>query len=353
KRGAAGGELRAPDVDRQIVTGRPPGSDRRAAGDGEAGAKVIALVADIGAADMPVIPPVEALDHPTGEGHGDLLVALADGRRLKLRHPLLKIRAAIAAKISGSRRRRLECEPANHQAECGCDGDAAGCFCQSPKHIHPPNCWIRVSSLMYLRFGIEEIGDWALGAVFRRLVTFPPRGISSPARRQKRASLPSRGRMELVAELRQQTDSLFNQRQKKAAPRGAASDGYAFRVLALEEDDAADLEQIPTIEALAYMVLVEAEVASGKVLGSRNADQVEIDVLVLPPRVDMHGRRVDLLHHAKAPALHFRARDKDVRSFREAGIGSTERVAEVIDVGPEGAIESVAQPTGSRIELVI
>src|SRR5689334_16767009 len=106
KRGAAGGELRAPDVDRQIVTGRPAGSDRRRTRDGKAGAKVVALVADIGAADLAVVPPVEALDNPTRQGHGDLLVALADCRRLELRHPLLEIRAAIAAKISGSRRRR-------------------------------------------------------------------------------------------------------------------------------------------------------------------------------------------------------------------------------------------------------
>jgi hypothetical protein len=38
--------------------------------------------------------------------------------------------------------------------------------------------------------------------------------------------------MEFVAALRQQTASLFNQRQKEAAPKGAASDGYAFRMLA-------------------------------------------------------------------------------------------------------------------------
>ena len=35
-----------PSVDGQIVTGRPAGRDRRAAGDGEAGAKVVILVAD-------------------------------------------------------------------------------------------------------------------------------------------------------------------------------------------------------------------------------------------------------------------------------------------------------------------
>ena len=39
--------------------------------------------------------------------------------------------------------------------------------------------------------------------------------------------------------------------------------------------------------------------------GFGDARQVEIDFLVLPPRVDMHGGCVDLLHHAKAPALHF------------------------------------------------
>ena len=37
---------------------------------------------------------------------------------------------------------------------------------------------------------------------------------------------------------------------------------------------------------------------------------------MLPPRVDMHGGQVDLLHHAKAPALHFRACDKDVHGMR-------------------------------------
>jgi hypothetical protein len=110
-----------------------------------------------------------------------------------------------------------------------------------------------------------------------------------PGAPKKRAALPIKGGWEFVAALRQQTDSL-NQRQKEAAPKRGGFRWICVPGVGLEEDDAADLEQIPTIEALAYMVLVEGEVASGKVLGCRNADQVEIDVLVLPPRVDMHGR---------------------------------------------------------------
>ena len=46
-------ELRAPVVDGDIVTGRPAGRDRRRAGDGEAGAKVVVLVTD----DEAVVSP--------------------------------------------------------------------------------------------------------------------------------------------------------------------------------------------------------------------------------------------------------------------------------------------------------
>ena len=48
-----------------------------------------------------VIPPRPELDHPTGQGHRDLLVALADGRCLELRYPLLEIRAAVTTEIRG------------------------------------------------------------------------------------------------------------------------------------------------------------------------------------------------------------------------------------------------------------
>ena len=110
--------------------------------------------------------------------------------------------------------------------------------------------------------------------------------------------------MEFVAALRQQTDSL-NQRQKEAAPKGGGFRWICVLGVGLEEDDAADLEQIPIIEALAYVLLAEGGAAIVKDSGFGDARQVEIDLLVLPPRVDMHGRCVDLLHHAKAPALHF------------------------------------------------
>ena len=38
-----------------------------------------------------------------------------------------------------------------------------------------------------------------------------------------------------------------------------------------------------------------------------NALKIDIELLVLPTQPEMHGGRVDLLHHAKAPTLHFRA----------------------------------------------
>src|SRR5262245_10561235 len=129
-------EISALSEDGDVEASGPSGRDLGASGNGEASSNVIGLISDGKRVLVPIIPPVHGLDDPTGERHRHLLVALADGRRFELGHPLLKIRAAIAAEVSRLRGGRLECEPAKRQAKCGCDGDAAGCFCQSPKHVH-------------------------------------------------------------------------------------------------------------------------------------------------------------------------------------------------------------------------
>ena len=177
-------------------------------------------------------------------------------------------------------------------------------FLSVPQTYPSPQLLDRVSSLVYPCFGIEEIGDWALGAVFRRLVTFPPRafpfgdgfpildlpscmplswgvrrrddsgGLSCssseavahrrcfppPGAPKKRASLPSRGGW---SSLRRSGSKLItlNQRQKEAAPKGGGFRWICVLGVGLEEDDAADLEQIPIVEALAYVLLAEGDAA--------------------------------------------------------------------------------------------
>src|SRR3990172_5490972 len=93
----ADAEGRAGRSDGQIEAGGPSGCDRCATGNGETASQVVVLVANDEAGFMPVVPNVHGLDDPTRKGHRDLLVALADGRRFKLGHPLLEIRAAITA----------------------------------------------------------------------------------------------------------------------------------------------------------------------------------------------------------------------------------------------------------------
>src|SRR5262245_17081107 len=112
-------EISALNEDGDVEASRPAGCDLGASRDREATSNVIGLISDGKRVLVPIIPPVHGLDDPTGERHRHLLVALADGRRFELGHPLLKIRAAIAAEVSRLRGGRLECEPAKRQAKCG------------------------------------------------------------------------------------------------------------------------------------------------------------------------------------------------------------------------------------------
>ena len=159
---------------------------------------------------------------------------------------------------------------------------------------------------MYLCFGIKEIGDWALGAVFRLLVIFSPRGISFqwlpdfwiclsaypsrgevqrrlatagglscpsseagahrryhplPARRKSAPPSPLKGD---GSSLRRSGNKLihFQPKTKRSRPEGGGFRWICVPGVGLEEDDAADLEQIPIIEALAYVLLVEVVLPS-------------------------------------------------------------------------------------------
>src|SRR4029079_2052866 len=129
-------EGRTGRLDAHRVTARPAGADSRAAGDLEVARQRRALVTDVDVALFTIVPEVDRLGHPTGEGHRDLLVALADGRCFQFRHPLLEIRAAVAPEVCSFGRIGAHGETAKRHAKCSCDGDAAGCFCQSPKHVH-------------------------------------------------------------------------------------------------------------------------------------------------------------------------------------------------------------------------
>ena len=82
-------------------------------------------------------------------------------------------------------------------------------------------------------------------------------------------------------------------RKKEAAPRGGGFRKVVL-VFGLEEDHATDLEQIPIVEVLVKV-------------GTSAVAQINTEVKMLPPCVDVHGCGVDLLDHAHAPALHFRA----------------------------------------------
>jgi len=61
----ADAEGRAWRGDRDVKAAGPARRDRRAAGDGESGRKVVILVADDEAAFMPIVPHVHTLDDPT------------------------------------------------------------------------------------------------------------------------------------------------------------------------------------------------------------------------------------------------------------------------------------------------
>ena len=122
--------------DRDRVAAGPAGSDYCASRHLEVARQGGVLVTHVEVCLVAVVPPGPELDHPTGQGHRDLLVALADGRRFELRDPLFEIRAAVTTEIRGLGRRGAHGETAKRHTKRGCDGDAAGCFCQSPKHVH-------------------------------------------------------------------------------------------------------------------------------------------------------------------------------------------------------------------------
>ena len=121
---------------RHIVSSRPAGGDCGLPRNCEVAGQSDVLTSDDEAVVLTVIPPVHRLHDPTGEGHRHLLVALADGRRFKIGHPLLEICAAVAPEVRSFGGMSAHGEPAERHAKCGCDGDSAGCICQSPKHVH-------------------------------------------------------------------------------------------------------------------------------------------------------------------------------------------------------------------------
>src|SRR5262249_43912904 len=122
--------------DHDRVTARPTWSDQDAPGELEVARQGGVLVTHVEVRLAAVVPPRPELDHPTGQGHGHLLVALADRRCLELRHPLFEIRAAVVPKIC--RLRWVGAQGKWGQPERSCDGDATGCFCQSPEHPYSP-----------------------------------------------------------------------------------------------------------------------------------------------------------------------------------------------------------------------
>ena len=107
----------------------------------------------------------------------------------------------------------------------------------------------------------------------------------------------------------------------------------------LEEDHATDLEDIETFpagaEALAEVLVryKEALAVDPKIAKVRG---IQIEVEVLPASEQMHRSRVDLLHHADAIALHFRAGDRRRRrsgltaagSPTASSIGASDRLSE-------------------------
>src|SRR5262249_16421896 len=89
----------ARSLEPQRVTGRPTGRDRRAARNLNVARQGSVLVAHVEVLLVTVVPPSSQLDDPTGNRHGHLLIALADGRGFEFGHPLLEIRAAVAPQI--------------------------------------------------------------------------------------------------------------------------------------------------------------------------------------------------------------------------------------------------------------
>jgi len=84
--------------------------------------------------------------------------------------------------------------------------------------------------------------------------------------------------------------------EKKKPPRRAASAFVKFKSGWLEEDHATSHEHIQILEALVDPVEVSFN-------GQVPADEVAIELKVLPIEPEMHRRRVDFLDDARAPAV--------------------------------------------------
>src|SRR5262249_52377024 len=83
-------------------------------------------------------------------------------------------------------------------------------------------------------------------------------------------------------------------------------------VFSLEEDHAADLEEVEILEVRADSTSVGNETATANRASSVQtadpmvdfsvvADRIKIELKMLPVEEDMHGSRVDLLHDTSAP----------------------------------------------------
>src|SRR5262249_10659896 len=96
---------------------------------------LIVVVDDVEILFSSIIPEEGGVVLLTIKGHRDLLVALADGGRLELCHPLLEIGTAIAAKIGSFD--GLVCERAHECRGRGSDQHPMT-QTQSPKHIAVP-----------------------------------------------------------------------------------------------------------------------------------------------------------------------------------------------------------------------
>jgi hypothetical protein len=93
----------------QTVAARPIAGDLGRTFQTEARRLVVVVDAGIGVRFYVVIPPQNGAVDLSIEGDRDFFIALADGGRLELSNPILKIGAAIAAKIGGFRGRMRVC----------------------------------------------------------------------------------------------------------------------------------------------------------------------------------------------------------------------------------------------------
>src|SRR5262245_6880375 len=111
-------------------------------------------------------------------------------------------------------------------------------------------------------------------------------------------------------------------------------------MVALEEDNATSLEQIPIVKALmpapqAVPVVVQRP-------------ETHIKLLMLPSGPAMHGGRVDLLHHAEAPALNLRSVDEAMEA-----VGEILPVAAIGDPAVPGDRGEVNASDGAELVIIL